>query len=86
MSTMAGTGQFEQGEIDMGDRGSKDKGKREKQKKAQRTPREKRKLKRRRKTNKGGMSILCMRILYPCTWSVGDRSEQLDIRMVVKGQ
>ena len=34
---------------DMGDKGSKDKGKREQQKKAQRTPEEKRKLKREKK-------------------------------------
>ena len=33
----------------MGDKGSKDKGKREKQKKAQRTPKEKRRLKREKK-------------------------------------
>ncbi len=34
----------------MGDKGSKDKGKREQQKKAQRTPKEKRRLKREAKT------------------------------------
>ena len=41
---------FNHGEADMGDKGSKDKGKREQQKKAQLSPKEKRKLKREKKS------------------------------------
>jgi hypothetical protein len=40
---------LDNGDTDMGDKGSKDKGKREKQKKAQRTPKEKRRLKKAKK-------------------------------------
>jgi hypothetical protein len=40
---------FSRGETDMGDKGSKDKNKREQQKKAQRTPKEKRRLRREKK-------------------------------------
>ncbi len=43
---------FEQGAADMGDKGKKDKGKKEHQKTAQRTPEEKRKLKKEKKKNK----------------------------------
>jgi len=39
---------FKQGETDMGDKGKKDKGKKEQQKKAQLSPKEKRKLKKRK--------------------------------------
>jgi hypothetical protein len=41
---------FNQGETDMGDKGKKDKGKREQQKKAQLNPKEKRKLKKEKKS------------------------------------
>jgi len=44
------TGIANHGETSMGDKGSKDKGKREQQKKAQLTPKEKRKLKREKKS------------------------------------
>jgi hypothetical protein len=43
---------FQQGETDMGDKGKRDKGKREAHKKAQRTPEEKRRLKKEKKANK----------------------------------
>jgi hypothetical protein len=43
---------FKQGETDMGDKGKKDKGKREHQKTAQRTPEEKRRLKKEKKQEK----------------------------------
>jgi hypothetical protein len=43
---------FKQGETDMGDKGKKDKGKREQQKTAQRTPEEKRRLKKEKKENR----------------------------------
>ena len=43
---------FKQGETDMGDKGKKDKGKREHQKTAQRTPEEKRRLKKEKKAEK----------------------------------
>ena len=42
-----------QGEMDMGDKGSKDKGKKEHQKKAAHTLKEKRKIKKGKKENKG---------------------------------
>ncbi len=45
-------GSSNQRDVLMGDRGSKDKGKREKQKKAQHTPKEKRRIKREKKSVK----------------------------------
>jgi hypothetical protein len=43
---------FKQGAADMGDKGKKDKGKREHQKTAQRTPEEKRRLKKEKKAER----------------------------------
>ncbi len=46
----SGATHFKKGETEMGDKGKKDKGKREQQKKAKLDPKEKRKLKREKKS------------------------------------